>query len=459
MLEKNLKQYAKYFKGYTELRVQENQLIALTTVNGNLISNTDYCSKGVSARIYKNGSWGFASAPGHSEETIVQILQYASSNAELLDDMQQLKYDTLSHPAVSSNNHFKHINPRRSRGELLDFLMGIDSYMDKKCRKLSSRRMRFKENAIERNLLTSEGTSAYSLIPNSAIYLDLATEKDGETTTLMSIIGNCGWADDVFSSPKNILRLIDERYEMLLRKSEGIFPEAGLKECILSQELSAMLAHEAIGHVVEADCIAGGSIVAGMMDTPIASPLVTMVDFANTYNGMTCPMPVYVDDEGILAKDAHIIERGILKSFLHTQESAVHFGVRPHGNARAAEFCDEPIVRMRNTAFLPGKDKLEAMIASVEDGYYLAVTGRGMADGNAEFVFGVGAGYEIKNGKLGRPIKDTSMSGSGLDVLKSISMVSDEIKWFGGWLCGKRQSISIGAGGPALKCRLHIGGR
>ena len=47
------------------------------------------------------------------------------------------------------------------------------------------------------------------------------------------------------------------------------------------------------------------------------------------------------------------------------------FGVPPTGNARAYTFSDEPLIRMRNTAILPGKDKLDDMIASIEDGYYL----------------------------------------------------------------------------------------
>ena len=55
---------------------------------------------------------------------------------------------------------------------------------------------------------------------------------------------------------------------------------------------------------------------------------------------------------------------------MNSRESAEHFGVKPQGNARGYLFSDEPLIRMRNTGILPGKDKLEDMIASIEDGYF-----------------------------------------------------------------------------------------
>ena len=55
------------------------------------------------------------------------------------------------------------------------------------------------------------------------------------------------------------------------------------------------------------------------------------------------------------------------------------------------------------------------------------ITGR--ADSTSEFMFGVTFGYEIKNGKLGRAIKETTISGVAFDVLKTVSMVSNEMYW------------------------------
>ena len=114
---------------------------------------------------------------------------------------------------------------------------------------------------------------------------------------------------------------------------------------------------------------------------------------------------------------------------------------------------------MRNTVVLPGKDTLEDMIASVDDGYYLLSTGNGQADLTGEFMFGITMGYEIKNGKLGRAILDTTVSGVAFDMLKTVDMVSDKVKWEANGTCGKKQPMAVSMGGPAIKCQITIGGR
>ena len=113
---------------------------------------------------------------------------------------------------------------------------------------------------------------------------------------------------------------------------------------------------------------------------------------------------------------------------------------------------------MRNTAILPGTSRLEEMIAGVEDGYYLMKTGNGQADTTTEFMFGVNLGYEIKNGRLGRAIKDTTLSGSAIKMLQSVDAVSADMRWENSGYCGKKQPMVVSMGGPALRAKAQLGG-
>ncbi len=144
---------------------------------------------------------------------------------------------------------------------------------------------------------------------------------------------------------------------------------------------------------------------------------------------------------------------------MNSRETANHFNMKPRGNARAYTFSDEPLIRMRNTAIMPGKDKLDDIIASVDDGYYFISTNNGQADTTGEFMFGVCMGYEIKKGKLGRAILDTTISGMAFEMLKTVDMVSDTMVWSSSGFCGKKQPMPVGMGGPALRCKVMIGGR
>ena len=154
-----------------------------------------------------------------------------------------------------------------------------------------------------------------------------------------------------------------------------------------------------------------------------------------------------------------LISGGILTGYMNDRESAEEFGMAPAGNARGWTFADEPIIRMRNTCILPGKNTVEELIASVDDGYYLIDSGNGQADLTGEFMFGVTCGYEIKNGKLGKALLDTTVTGIAFEMLKTVDMVSDKVEWSSSGFCGKKQPMAVGMGGPHMRCKIMIGGR
>jgi TldD protein len=168
---------------------------------------------------------------------------------------------------------------------------------------------------------------------------------------------------------------------------------------------------------------------------------------------------VYSDDEGTPARDAVLIENGVLRGFMNSRETAGQMGSETTGNARGFKFNDEPLVRMRNTAILPGTEKLKDMIAGVEHGYYLMKTGNGEADSTTEFMFGIDLGYEIIDGKLGSAIADTTVSGTAINMLKTVDAVSDDMYWSCSGYCGKKQPMVVSLGGPALRGRAHLGGK
>ena len=73
-------------------------------------------------------------------------------------------------------------------------------------------------------------------------------------------------------------------------------------------------------------------------------------------------------------------------------------------------------------------------------------------------MFSVDEGYEIKNGKLGKAIRETSVSGLAFEMLKTVDMISDDMVWDVAGFCGKKQRMTTGMGGPALRCDINIGG-
>lgn len=459
MITQDIKKYASLFSEYTELRFQKNRSLGIGFLKGDNIRNVKSDTSGVSARVYRHGSWGFASSPDLTDRSAKIVINAATDNAHFLDNKQSRNKPELPQTVVSAKHDYSTTKTRLNQKQLIAFVQQIDEYLASKYPALISRYVGLNCLDMEKCLLTSDGSYSYSMHPRSLISVSMTMEQDGKPVELFDVMGNLGQFEDVFTAPEALYPQIDNLYEHLRCKSEGVYAEGGIKECILDAKLGGILAHEAIGHTTEADFVLSGSIAGKYMDKQVASPLISLVDYANRAFGETCPIPLYVDDEGTEAKDVVIIEDGILKSYMHNKESAMHFGVAPTGNARAYQFSDEPLIRMRNTAILPGTSKLDDMIASIADGYYLIQTNNGQADMTSEFMFGVVLGYEIKNGKLGRAIHDTTISGVAFDVLQTVSMVSDEMSWSVSGTCGKKQPMPVGMGGPALKCKVNMGGR
>ncbi len=460
MIKDLLSPYKNFLSDHTELRAQVNTSRSVAFVGGNLIRNSRTEESGVSARVYKNGVYGFASGTEYSDDSIKSIIKAAGENALFLASRAGTGKTSL--PTIGSGEKVMDGEIRDCEQKLyIDFAKEIDKYIEEKYPKLVSRTVAVRLGSMEKLLRVNDGNDSYSLVPRSHITVVFTAEaNDGTNVELYKVFGGYGYFNDVFSTPDKLFADIDKLYENIMQKAEGVYAQAGYTDVVMHPNLAGILAHEAVGHTVEADMVLSGSVAAHNLNKQVASPLVTMIDFAHTqHDGAPVPLPVFVDDEGTPAEDAVLIKDGILTGYMNNRETAEHFSVKPQGNARAYLFSDEPLIRMRNTAILPGTSSIEDMIASIDDGYFLTETGNGQADTTGEFMFSVGMGYEIKKGKLGRAIRDTTISGVAFDMLKTVDMLSNDMVWSCSGMCGKKQPMPVGMGGPAIKCKITLGGR
>lgn len=459
MKTQEIKKFQGQLADYTELRAQENRSFTVHFMNGQMIANNNSTESGVSARNFASGVWGFASHPQINENSIKKILSESLLNAKYLAIKSKVqKKQTQIHGSKFKIDLSTQKN-KWQETEIVERLKLYDNYLLQTYPELSTRSMRISQQDFIKEIINSEGAEIYSHYARSFLILTLGIKSESGYFELRKVMGDKGQIEDTFPSFETFKSEVESLFEHLKAKSKGIHAEAGLKDVILSSALAGILAHEAVGHTTEADHVLGGSVAADALDEVVASPLVSLVDFAHTVNGVQAPMPVIVDDEGTPAEDTLIIENGILKTYMNSKESAEHFKQKATGHSRAWGFNDEPLIRMRNTAIIPGTAKLEDMISSIDDGYYLIDHSNGQADSTSEFMFGVPMGYEIKKGKLGKAILDTTISGVAFNMLKTISMLSDELTWNCSGTCGKKQPMTVGMGGPAIKCKVHIGGK
>ena len=458
MLDPLLK-HAENLDRYTELRSHANLQTRLVMRKGVVIANSQIDRRGVSARCHRGGAFGFASRVGDGDAAVEAVVAEASANADLA---RHGGVDAGALPEAGAGRgefDYRTLRSKATAADRMAVVAEIDDYVTRTYPGLVNADIALSNLAIEKALVTSEGAVTYSYVPRSNVVLRLSVQGNDGVVDLYRIYGGFGDFEERFESVEWAFEAVDRLHEELREKADGAYCEAGTHDVILDSDLAGILAHEAIGHTCEADLVLGGSVAGDNLGRQVASEKFTLVDHAGRGPDGNASIAIHVDDEGTPCRDVTIIENGVLKGFMHSKETARAFGVEPTGNARAYTFSDEPLVRMRNTAIKPGSDRLEDMIASIDHGYYLKRSSNGQADSTSEFMFGVTQGYEIRNGVVGRAIRDTTISGVAFEMLKTITHVSDDLTWSRGGMCGKKQLIPVGMGGPAIRCRVNLGGR
>ena len=232
----------------------------------------------------------------------------------------------------------------------------------------------------------------------------------------------------------------------------------GVYDVITDPSISGLIAHEAFGHGVEMDqFVKDRALAKQFVGKYVASPICNMRDGAASAFSTAS---YFFDDDGVLAGDTQIIKDGVLVAGISDLVSATELGSVPTGNGRRQSYKRKAYSRMTNTFFCPGKDKLEDMIASIKHGYMLFETNNGMEDPkNWQIQCTAEYGIEIVDGKLtDNYVSPVVMSGSVPELLKSISMVSDDFKIIGSGSCGKgyKEWVRVADGGPALKVRVKL---
>lgn len=235
--------------------------------------------------------------------------------------------------------------------------------------------------------------------------------------------------------------------------------EPGVYDVITRPDVTGLIAHEAFGHGVEMDMfVKNRALAKDYIGKQIASPIVNMRDGAA---GIDHVSSYFFDDEGTKGTNTQIIKDGILMAGISDLTSANRLGTVPTGNGKRESTERKAYTRMTNTYFCAGNDKYEDMVKSIKYGFQLEGMQSGMEDPKHWGIqCMVTKGREIKDGKFtGRIVSPVILTGYVPDLLKSISMVSDEIHIDGNGYCGKghKEWVKTSNGGPYLKAKARLG--
>jgi TldD protein len=232
---------------------------------------------------------------------------------------------------------------------------------------------------------------------------------------------------------------------------------------ILDSSQVALQIHESVGHAIELDRILGWEAAfagTSFLDLAQLGSLQYGSELMNITADATIPgaMGTFAyDDEGTPGQSVDIVRDGTWVGVLSGRDSAHHAGLAPGGMVRCEAFDRLPMVRMTNIGLKPGEGSADDVIADTDDGIYMAQNRSwSIDDRRLNFQFGCEIAWEVKNGEVGRMLRNPTYTGITPKFWGSLDRLAGQQDWRAWGLpnCGKGQPMqTMHTAHPAVTAR------
>ncbi|MFW9960976.1 MAG: metallopeptidase TldD-related protein [Candidatus Thorarchaeota archaeon] len=446
-LEKAVEKSRNLGASYIEVRGESGFIEYIQMDDSRIAALTQRLERGVAIRALVDGAWGFVTTGNLDlldkgiSDAVAMAKAAAKSRKEPIE-LAEIKVhnEVIKNKVGRDPSHVPIEEKIHYMDEMTKIIQDYDS-------RITAITVRVRTASGTKYLVTSEGTRIQS--PNLLIWTSpWVSGKDGirlSAARYEEASTNQGWEFfENVATPEAIGTLVAKRVKQQL---EGIAAKSGTFPCVCGPRVIGTLAHEALGHLAEADLTVNSSF-AGKLGKVVASEGVNMTD--NGINVGHVGVSKY-DDEGVPASRVEIIKDSVLTELLTNREYAAKINHRTTGNSRAESYLYPPIIRMRSTIFELGNHSQEEVFEGIKFGYYCTDFRGGQAQMNASFQVGIQEAFEIVKGEIGRPVTDLSISGIATDSLFKIEAISKEPFPYEVGRCGKGQEAFVSSGGPDIR--------
>ncbi len=430
---------------YADVRIEDRSRTVISYKAGALEEMKNRVEKQAFIRVYDGKLWYYASVTDveHLEKTLNGLYAAATANPNIADDPIVRRFernrDKLSNFADCS---VRDVSLREKQALLLSYLpiLSEDSCVTLPEGKYLDRNSRFR-------FLSSLGADIEFDYQTCGLAFSFSM-AEGEK----KFSGHWQKGGTRFDELKDIgetLRAAVREQANFLRSSVPVEP--GKYPVVLSPEAAGVFAHESFGHKSESDFMLSDESMRNewQLGKTVGSPILSIAERGDLVGSGYVPY----DDEGTKAKKNYLIKNGVLAGRLHNAMSAAALDEGLTGNARAINCSFEPIVRMTTTYIEGGDLTFDELIAPIEKGYFIKTINHG--SGMSTFTIAPSVAYEIENGKLGKPVQISVITGSVFETLGLIDGLTKDVELLsfvtGG--CGKMEQMGlpVGFGGPYVR--------
>jgi len=409
---------------YAEVRLERSITTTISYVGKELEEISEFTSLGGCVRALVKGGWGFASF--NDLDDLPRYVRLACDQAALVggdhtalapvepqvaDVRAEVEVDPRQVPLADKEALFRRYNSRILAHE-----------------RIQTSSVRYRDTSVEKFFVSTEGASlrqetvfcgaSLAAIAREGMNVQRAHKGVGDLRGFTTVEG------------------LDEECEKVAERALGLLAaepvKGGRYTVIADPVLAGVFAHEAFGHLSEADFVHENPQLRQIMQLGrrFGPDHLSIVDDP-TLGGEAGHYRF--DDEGTPARRNYLLRDGILTSRLHSRETAAKMGEEPTGNARALNY-----------------------------GLYV----RGSLGGQTEmemFTFSAEEAFVIRDGRIAERVREVVLTGNVFETLANIDAICDDLTFYGGLGgCGKggQSPLRVSTSAPHIRIRnCLVGGR
>jgi len=379
-------------------------------------------SAGLSFRAESGGQMGYAFTESLDESAIDMLIQEAKSNAQVLEveedtfiGMPHDHYEPL--PLVSDEI----INlPKTDKINYLKEVEKAATSMDDRLQTLGYNV--YVEGVSELAIKNTNGLNL-SQKNNMAMSYTMGVATDGKNSKTGGIltIGKTFADFDVDEIAKKVVKKSVDQLgaKTVPSKSYPVILENDCASSLLAAFQSVFNAE-----MVQKDL----SLMKGKLGTPVAADCVSIIDDPFLKDGYG---NISFDAEGTPAQKTAMVEKGVLKTFLHNLASAKKDGVASTGNGSKASYKASMSIAPSNMFIEMGQRDLEAMAKDIQEGLVIdSLQGihSGLNTISGDFSLAA-SGFMIEDGQVTFPVDQITVAGNLKDLLLDIEEVGSDLKF------------------------------
>ncbi len=432
---------------------------------------------GLGLRVIADGAWGFSATWRLDAKSIDALAKQAVSAAKTMAKLRKQPVELAPARAVVGSWVAPHeidpftISPKDKADLLIAAAKGVLGVAGVAYAQASVEIQR-----EEKLFVSSEGGQIHQLMFRVMPQLS-ATAVDRKRGRFASRTHECppllaGWE---WAQKAGLVEDAPQIGEDALRKLHAAPVSPGEKTVILAPSNLWLTIHESIGHPTELDRALGleanyaGTSFMDPRETGklrVGSEIVEFVADRTQANGLaTCAW----DDDGIATERWDLVREGVLVDWQTTRDQAAWIRDKTndadgHACSYADSYASVPFQRMPNISLQPRPEgyTTEDLINATDDGILISGRGSWSIDHQRyNFQFSGQFFWEIKQGRLTKPLRDVAYQANTLEFWRSCDMIGGPGTYrlggsFGDGKGQPGQSNAVSHGCPPARFRVNV---